>query len=218
MEYNDFFDLRVIPAAELVCQPLQVNEDSFVCGPTEEKLPIETIRDQVALALGLDPSSHFCVGGDRVAVLIPNFIGNYDLVKACMRRFSYVPQGEQQILSIRGSEWQSVLFRFSNVKHLAGKYRNGDVVLFRSNQPGSHLLGMFGYLSAEEACKPTPMSEYVGEIFDDGGDCDEDQSGYPFACYSINTLLPIKGFLSISFEQDVIRLATEEDKARLAHH
>lgn len=165
----------------------------------------------MAETLDLSKTYQHRVKGNRIAVLFPKLSGNYERVKAEMRQSGYVPQ-EREILSIRGREWLSVLFRFSDSKRLAGKYRNGDVVLIRSNQPGTHILRMFGHLSEEEMKDPLPMSEYVGEIFDDGGDNGQNR---PFAFYSIRTMIPIEGFFCLAFEEDVIRLATEEDKKRL---
>lgn len=73
---------------------------------------------------------------------------------------------------------------------------------------------MFGHLSEEESKIPTPMSEYVGEITDDGGNEAEKRA---FPIYSIRTLVPIDGFLSITWENDIIRLATERDIKRLKY-
>lgn len=220
-----YFKLKSIPESVLVCRHLNARstgktgllvkdrDGKFIEPPTEEKMPIDTIIDEISGSLSLNRDYSFCIKGEKVAVLFPKMSGNYELMKAYMRQFSYVPK-DQEVLSIRGREWLSVLFRFSDSKRLAGKYRNGDVVLFRSNQPGGHLLGMFGHLSEEEAKKPTPMSEYVGEIFDDGG---EDSKNRRIAIYSIRTLIPVHGFLSITYEDDIIRLATEEDKLRLQY-
>ena len=218
-----YFNLKSIPSSILVSRhmvsratnktPLLVEDrhGKFVHQPTEDKLPINTIIDEIADALCLNKCHYFCTEGEKVAVLIPKMSGNYELMKAYMRQFSYVPQMREH-LSIRGRDWLSVLFRFSDSKLLAGKYRNGDVVLFRSSQPGGHLLDMFGHLSEEEAKKPIPMSEYVGEITNDGGDDDEQRA---FPIYSIRTLIPIDGLYSITFENDIIRLATEKDKRRI---
>ena len=220
-----YFKLKTIPESVLVCRHLNARSNGktgllvkdrdgkFIEPPTEEKMPIDTIIDEISESLSLNRDYSFCVKGEKVAVLFPKMSGNYELMKAYMRQFSYVPK-DQEVLSIRGREWLSVLFRFSDSKRLAGKYRNGDVVLFRSNQPGGHLLGMFGHLSEEEAKKPTPMSEYVGEIFDDGG---EDSKKRRIAIYSIRTLIPVHGFLSITHENDIIRIATEENKRRLEY-
>ena len=164
--------------------------------------------------LDLSKTYQHRIKGNRIAVLFPKLSGNYERVKAEMRKSGHV-QLEREILSIRGREWLSVLFRFSDSKRLAGKYRNGDVVLFRSNQPDTHILEMFGHLSEEEMKDPLPMSEYVGEIFDDGGNNNQNK---PFAFYSIRTMIPIGGFFCLHFEEDIIRLATEEDKKRLELH
>ena len=164
--------------------------------------------------LDLSKTYQHRIKGNRIAVLFPKLSGNYERVKAEMRKSGHVPL-EREILSIRGREWLSVLFRFSDSKRLAGKYRNGDVVLFRSNQPDTHILEMFGHLSEEEMKDPLPMSEYVGEIFDDGGNNNQNK---PFAFYSIRTMIPIGGFFCLHFEEDIIRLATEEDKKRLELH
>lgn len=220
-----YFKLKSIPESVLVCRHLEAQstvssgllvkdrDGKFIEVPTEEKLPIETIVDKISDALSLNREYCFCIKGEKVAVLFPKMSGNYELMKAYMRQFSYVPNG-QEVLSIRGREWLSVLFRFSDSKLLAGKYRNGDVVLFRSSQPGGHLLDMFGHLSEEESKIPTPMSEYVGEITDDGGNEAEKRA---FPIYSIRTLVPIDGFLSITWENDIIRLATERDIKRLKY-
>ena len=220
-----YFKLKSIPESVLVCRHLddrlsgktglliKDKDGKFIEPPTEEKMPIDTIIDEISGALCLNRDYSFCIKGEKVAVLFPKMSGNYELVKAYMRQFSYVPK-DQEALSIRGREWLSVLFRFSDSKRLAGKYRNGDVVLFRSDQPGGHLLRMFGHLSEEEAKRPTTMSEYVGEIFDDGG---EDGRNRRRAIYSIRTLIPVYGFLSITYEDDIIRIATKEDKNRLKY-
>ena len=222
---GEYFNLESIPASVLICGHLEAKAKTtellvkdrygkFVQQPIEEKLPIDAIVNEISDTLSLNKDYSFCIRDDKVAVLFPKMSGNYEMMKAYMRQFSYVPTRGEEILSIRGRDWLSVLFRFSDSTCLSGKYRNGDVVLFRSDQPGGHLLDMFGHLSEEDAKKPLPKSEYVGEILDDGSEYNAKRD---IAIYSIRTLIPIHGSLSITYEDDIIRLATEEDKKRLEY-
>ena len=91
------------------------------------------------------------------------------------------------------------------------KYRIGDRILFRTNEPSIHFARFYGdgTILAQKKCK---KDEFVGTITDIHPESTPQ-------LYFARTILPIDGFYcTFVSEKDIIRLCTSHDIERLSNH
>ena len=84
-------------------------------------------------------------------------------------------------------------------------YKKNDILLFKTNQPQSHLMEMFGY------CEYDPdeieEEEYIGYV--------ESVLSEEDGMYQMCTIHPMEGFLCLAMNSDIIRKVEKEELPNL---